>query len=179
MPILSVKCYLLSQMNKNERKMKKEAKTAEQQVEDEMHNESMDLGLTDRLGLSGEKKAKKPKKPKSDEPSATKSPKKGKKKSRHNASHTYMNGDCITNIAHCVHLERSHYGMLGSRFSPFFLVACYATLHPTMSVRWSLGWSPFHFSAFFIFLAHCSCPNALVTFSSIAPAHPQPTAEPT
>ena len=82
MSILLVKCYLLSQMNKNERKMKKEAKTAEQQVEDEMHNESMDLGLTDRLGLSGEKKAKKPKKPKSDEPSATKSPKKGKKKSK-------------------------------------------------------------------------------------------------
>merc|ERR1712136_670426 len=68
-----------SEMNKKEKKIKKEAKSAEQQVDEEMHNESMDMGLTARLGLSGDKKAKKPRKPKAD-PDTSKSPKKGKKK---------------------------------------------------------------------------------------------------
>ena len=61
-----------------------------------------------------------------------------------------------------------------------FLVACYATLHPARSVRWSVsrsvGWSPFLlFRRFWDFWAFCSCPNALVTFSSTAPAHPHAT----
>lgn len=77
----------LVQVTKKERQIKKEAKSAEQQVEEEIHNESMDMGLTARLGLSGDKKTKKPAKPREKkEPgttkSPTKSPKKGKKKSK-------------------------------------------------------------------------------------------------
>ena len=72
--------YML-QMNKKDKKAKKEAKSAEQEVDEEMHNESMDMGLTARLGLSNEKKAAKKggRKPKADG-DTSKSPKKGKKK---------------------------------------------------------------------------------------------------
>ena len=62
-----------------------------------------------------------------------------------------------------------------------FLVACYATQHPAMSVGRSVGRSvswlvPFLlFWRFWAFWAYCSCPNALVTFSSTAPAHPHAT----
>ena len=74
------KNYFPPQMNKKEKKAKKDAKSAEQEVDEEMHNESMDMGLTARLGLSNEKKAaKKTKKPKADR-DTSKSPKKGKKK---------------------------------------------------------------------------------------------------
>ena len=51
-----------------------------------------------------------------------------------------------------------------------FLVARYATLHPVMSVRRSV---PFLlFWCFWAFWEYGSCPDALVTFSSTAPAHP-------
>ena len=51
-----------------------------------------------------------------------------------------------------------------------FLVARYATLHPVMSVRRSV---PFLlFLCFWAFWEYGSCPDALVTFSSTAPAHP-------
>ena len=79
----------------------------------------------------------------------------------------------------------------GSQFSRsifIFLVACYATLHPAMvvhrSVGWSVGWSvgPIllfrHFWAFWAFWACGSCPDALVTFSSTAPAQPHATRVP-
>ena len=63
-----------------------------------------------------------------------------------------------------------------------FLVACYATLHPAMSVSWSVSLlvgrsvGPiFTFSAFWAFWACGSCPDALVTFSSTAPAYPHAT----
>ena len=46
-----------------------------------------------------------------------------------------------------------------------FFVACYATLHPAMSVGRSVGRSPFYFSAYL-----AKCPSALVPFSSTAPA---------
>ena len=55
----------------------------------------------------------------------------------------------------------------------FFLVACYATLHPPMSICPSVGRSVgpfFTFLAFLSFWAHCSCLNAPVT-SITAPAH--------
>ena len=62
--------------------------------------------------------------------------------------------------------------------SPFlFLVACYATLHPAMSVRQLVGRSvgrsvPFFlFRRFWAFRAYSSCPDTLVTISSTAPAH--------
>ena len=54
-----------------------------------------------------------------------------------------------------------------------FLVARYATLHPVMSVRRSV---PFLlFWCFWAFWEYGSCPDALVTFSSTAPAHPHAT----
>ena len=63
-----------------------------------------------------------------------------------------------------------------------FLVACYATLHPAMSVSWlvgpSVGWSVrplFTFLAFLSFLSIRACPDALVTFSSTGPAHSHAT----
>ena len=73
---------------------------------------------------------------------------------------------------------KSHH--VGPRVGALFLVACYATLHPAMAVRWSVGWSvgrsPFYFFGDFLaFLAYGSCPDALVTFSSTAPAHPHAT----
>ena len=55
----------------------------------------------------------------------------------------------------------------------FFLVSCYATLHPALSV----GLSVCHtllFLWFFFLGPHCSCPNDLVT-SILAPAHPHAT----
>ena len=66
-----------------------------------------------------------------------------------------------------------------------FLVACYATLHPALSVPPSVGRSvcpsvhPSHFTflGFFWggdFWLHCSCPNDLGT-SITAPAHPHAT----
>ena len=59
-----------------------------------------------------------------------------------------------------------------SSSSPF-LVTCYATLHPFMSVCRSVDWSPFwHFWAL---LAHSSCPNAPMTFSITAAARPHAT----
>ena len=61
--------------------------------------------------------------------------------------------------------------------SLLFLVACYATLHPALSVRRSVGPSVGHtllFLGFWGFWHHCSCPNDLVT-SIMAPAHPHAT----
>merc|ERR1711942_261650 len=55
-----------------------------------------------------------------------------------------------------------------------FFVACYATLHPALSVGRSVGWSHFTFFMIFMFGPHCSCPNGLVT-SNMAPAHPHAT----
>ena len=58
-----------------------------------------------------------------------------------------------------------------------FLVACYATLHPALSVRLSVGRSVGHTFTFFmnfIFWPHCSCPNATLP-SNMAPAHPHAT----
>ena len=52
----------------------------------------------------------------------------------------------------------------GKLISFAFLVACYATVHPAVSVGWSV----------FIFWPHCSCPNGLAT-SNMAPAHPHAT----
>ena len=59
----------------------------------------------------------------------------------------------------------------------WFLVACYATLHPAMSVRRLVGrLVPFLlFQHFWASWAYYSCPDALVTFSSTAPAHPHAT----
>ena len=54
-----------------------------------------------------------------------------------------------------------------------FLVACYATLHPAMSVGRSVGVRSI--GRFWDFWAYCSCPNALVTLSSTAPARPHAT----
>ena len=65
--------------------------------------------------------------------------------------------------------------------SLLFLVACYTTLNPAMSVRRSVRrlvgrLVPFLlFWRFWAFLAYGSCPDALVTFSSTAPAHPHAT----
>ena len=57
-----------------------------------------------------------------------------------------------------------------------FLVACYATLHPALSVRRLVHPSHFTFSLFFfcVFWPHCSCPNDQVTYNT-APAHPHAT----
>ena len=57
-----------------------------------------------------------------------------------------------------------------------FIMACYATLHPTFTVRPSFSPSVgrSHFTLF-NFWAHFSGPNALVT-SNTAPAHPHATA---
>ena len=66
-----------------------------------------------------------------------------------------------------------------------FLVACYATLHPALSVRRSVGPSvrpsvrrsvqhTLLFLGFWDFLLQCSCPNDLLT-SITAPAHPHAT----
>ena len=63
-----------------------------------------------------------------------------------------------------------------------FLVACYATLQPALSVRRSVGPSvrpsiTLYFVVFFFFCGlwpHCSCPNDQVT-SNTAPAHPHTT----
>ena len=60
-----------------------------------------------------------------------------------------------------------------------FLVACYATLHPALSVRPSVCPSvrPSHFTFFVFFCGlwpHCSCPSDQVT-SNTAPAHPHAT----
>ena len=59
-----------------------------------------------------------------------------------------------------------------SGINGWFLIACYATLHPAMSVYRSVGPLFWYFWALW---AYCSCPNALVTFSSTAPAHPHAT----
>ena len=56
--------------------------------------------------------------------------------------------------------------------SLWFLVACYATLHPALSVCQSVG--PSVTLYFLGFWPHCSCPNDLVT-SITAPAHPHAT----
>ena len=66
----------------------------------------------------------------------------------------------------------------------WFLVACYATLHPALSVCPSVLWSVrrsvrltrFIFLLFFFcsIWHHCSCPNDEVT-SITAPAHPHAT----
>ena len=54
-----------------------------------------------------------------------------------------------------------------------FLVACYSPILVHQLVGWSVLFLLFrHFWAFW---AHSSCPNALVTFSSTAPAHPHET----
>ena len=62
-----------------------------------------------------------------------------------------------------------------------FLVACYATLHPALSVRPSVHWSihqSVHHTLLFLFFCglwpHCSCPNDQVT-SNTTPAHPHAT----
>ena len=66
-----------------------------------------------------------------------------------------------------------------------FLVACYATLHPALSVRRSVRPSvgpsvrpsvghTLLFLGFWGFWHHCSCSNDLVT-SIMAPAHPHAT----
>ena len=65
-----------------------------------------------------------------------------------------------------------------------FLVACYATLHPALSVRRSVSQSVrpsahrsvtlYFFLGFCGFWPHCSCSNDLVT-SIMAPAHPHAT----
>ena len=67
-----------------------------------------------------------------------------------------------------------------------FIVECYATLHPALSVRWSVDPSlglldsrsigPFYiFSAFLSFSSLPLLPNILVTFSSTAHADPHAT----
>ena len=67
----------------------------------------------------------------------------------------------------------------------YFLVACYATLQPALSVRPSVRplvrpsvcpsvWHTLLFSGFCGLWPHCSCPNDLVT-SNTAPAHPHAT----
>ena len=72
-------------------------------------------------------------------------------------------------------------GVDSFNFRGGFLVACYATLHPALSVRPSVGPSvgpsvrhTLLFLGFWDFWLHCSCPNDLVT-SIMAPAHPHPT----
>ena len=61
-----------------------------------------------------------------------------------------------------------------------FLVACYATLHPALSVHPSVRPSVrpsvtlYFFGGFCGFWPYCSCPNDLVT-SIMAPAHPHAT----
>ena len=50
-----------------------------------------------------------------------------------------------------------------------FLVACYATLHPALSVGRSVCWSHFTFFMIFIFGPHCSCSNGLVTSNMVLP----------
>ena len=55
----------------------------------------------------------------------------------------------------------------------------HVTLHPALSVHWSVGWlvgrsvTLLFFMIFFLW-PHCSCPNGLVT-SNMAPAHPHAT----
>ena len=68
----------------------------------------------------------------------------------------------------------------GISFVPV-LVACYATLHPALSVRLSVrpyvGPSVRHtllFRRLWFFWLYCSCPNAQLT-SNMAPAHPHAT----
>ena len=56
----------------------------------------------------------------------------------------------------------------------WFLVACYATLHPALSVVRLVGWSHFTFFNVFFLWPYCSCPTALVS-SNMAPAHPHAT----
>ena len=62
-----------------------------------------------------------------------------------------------------------------SRFLGFLLVACYATLHPALSVRRSVRWYVRHTLLFFsFFFASCSRLNDQVP-SVTAPAMPTRT----
>ena len=74
-----------------------------------------------------------------------------------------------------VHVDNSQYlwSVLNSNLFSF-LVACYATLHPALSVGLSVGRSHFTFFMIFILWPYCSCPIGLVT-SNMAPAHPHAT----
>ena len=54
------------------------------------------------------------------------------------------------------------------------LVACYATLHPALSVHLSVGRLVFIFFVFAVFYHSYSCSNTLVS-SNMAPTHPHAT----
>ena len=59
-----------------------------------------------------------------------------------------------------------------------YRVACYAILHPHLSVRPSVCRSVRHFTFFILILwPHCSCPNGQVT-SNMVFAHPHATGVP-
>ena len=77
----------------------------------------------------------------------------------------------------CGHFPPRRFGDVRRWSLVRFLVACYATLRPALSVRWSVGPLVRHTLLFFGFCGlwpHCSCPSDQVT-SNMAPAHPHAT----
>ena len=56
---------------------------------------------------------------------------------------------------------------------PYFLVTCYATQHPALSVHWLVRHT-LHIWHLLFFWPYCSCPNTQLT-PIMAPAHPYAT----
>ena len=101
------------------------------------------------------------------------------------ASHFVFHVRQSTTISGCLLIRRIRCQIMQLAhvlaFLALFLVACYATLHPALSVHQSVRplVRPFvrHtllFLGFCGFWPHCSCPNDGVT-SIMAPAHPHAT----
>ena len=101
-------------------------------------------------------------------------------KTWHQSKHFWETGHVLRNAKFCIQREIWIFTWQDLMFFVQFLVACYATI--PHFVRWSVGWLVSRlvcplllFRHFWAFWAHCSCPNAPVTFSITAPAHPHAT----
>ena len=90
-----------------------------------------------------------------------------------------FSGKCILGNRSSQPMSQSHYPcapFAGFQHFSLILVACYATLHPAMSVGRSVGWLvPFILFGVFELFEHTAPAQTQVTFSSTAPAHPHAT----